>query len=246
MQARRRSPISRTALYITCLFALGCPKAPPQVAPPAPEVVPEKATSDVVLGSYMREHWLHARASRDAATMGDLDAMRGSAKELSELEPVDELPMEWLAFEVEVRKRAQTLAASPDQDEAGRDLATLAVTCSSCHQVQGKGPTAGMTGIPADARDPANPVTDHEWASEWMWLGLVGGSAEVFTEGAVLLSTADMATKVQGLPPDAKALETRVQTHADKASKASNPGERATLYGGVVAGCAACHGTMKE
>lgn len=151
---------------------------------------------------------------------------------------------EWAPMMARIREQAQAVATATSGDEALRHLPHLAAACAECHIASGN--------WPAFERAPAVPsdgpvvlrMARHQWATDRMWDGLIGGREDAWHAGlGVLAATPAPFAIVDG---DEVALAKQLQSLATAALRdrpADSLDTRVRIYGELLVTCAACHET---
>ena len=192
----------------------------------------------------MKTHWRLASSIETELIRGNLDVVRTMAGQLADLEPT-ELPPDLRGPLEQLRLVAGMVEDADDIDQAAVAVARLGAACASCHLHTGGGPTDR-----ARAQPPAEwnerRMTRHQWAADWMWLGLVGPSQSAWDRGARELAREPF------LDPDTRRLPGFAQYEADVVAIAersvgeTDPIDRATRTGELLAACASCHRLLDE
>jgi hypothetical protein len=240
----------RFALVVV-LAACSCssPEEPPRadVDVPAVAAEPPSRASSPATAAKMNEHMRDAGRIKEAVIAGDLDDARSAARRLSEQLAADELPE---AQRPRVREAVRLAEVALDTDDlavAASAVAGLGLVCGECHAAVAGGPkglTIGAAPAPAE-RDPKAQMTRHQWAADHMWLALVARTDGAWRTAAEALASAPLdieaITADVELTEDVLRLPDRVHELGRRAGATGSWDERATIYGEVLASCAACH-----
>jgi cytochrome c553 len=233
----------RTLLTVLAVTA-GCDA----VADPTPE-------RDLVHKLFEIRDRMHARFAatngvHTAIAYGDLDRARNEARTIAALDEPEILP-QWKPYVDNVQAAALEITKSKDSVDAAKRLATLGWRCAQCHEAVPGAKTA-FPKVPSPSADPklAATMAGHQWATARMWEGLVGPSAERWTEGAVVLARAPLTITAEadvpghglGIADDVA----RLRLFAARAPKLKLAFDRAELYGQLLATCANCHHTIRD
>lgn len=203
-------------------------------APPTP---PE------TLDDRMMLHFGHATRAHDAVAAGDLSAARAAGAALAGLEPLPDTPEFWRVGLTEVRAEAGAISAAPSLPEAARAVARTGLACSNCHTRTGLGPKQPQD-APADPTNaPAEAMPRHEWATMWMWFGVISADGKAFDAGLSALVDAAVLDPRQH-DDTFGGLQQRIRDLA--APPARTAADRAALYGEVLANCSACHDRYRQ
>lgn len=211
------------------LMLLGCgaPKAPPHEAP-------------VPMDVRMAHHFGLATRAQEAVIAGDLPAAQRAAADLASTPTPPDISAVWAEDFAVVHERAAVVANAPTLPEAGRAVARLGLACSACHAREGKGPR-----VPIDETDNAwaaskSPMERHIWATRAAWIGVVGADVAPFEAG--MRALAEGATlDPKGQDSGFDGLQRRIIDLAAAAPAERTPDARASVYGELIATCAACH-----
>lgn len=189
----------------------------------------------VLLGSTRSEDALTARmhthlrlaASLHAETVrGHLEVVRELAARLAHLPPGD-VPPELQTRLAALSAEAGALARAGDLEAAAIGVSRLGTACGACHEAVGRGPTVRARAWPPPDDPDGAPMVRHQWAMDWLWLGLVAPSDAAWSRGARELAR---------VAPDA-----RLAALADRAVSLEGPAERADATAELLVTCAACH-----
>jgi cytochrome c553 len=181
---------------------------------------------------------------RDAVARGALEEAKGEARLLAELRVEGPPGPTWKQLFDGMTAAAATMASANDLNDAARDVGTLAKACGECHTRFGR-PGVIVGQVDARAGGVRAFMQRHQWAAERLWDGLVVPSDEAWQAGALSLSEAPLAPEqlTPGRSPVPKVgdMEQTVHALARAARNAERAEVRASLYGQVLATCAACH-----
>jgi cytochrome c553 len=211
------------------------------VEPAAPS-----ATGSIVrppAAAQMHQRYDRLEAIRDAVEGGDLGAARAAAKVMARAKS-GSLPAEWSGHLSSVRTESRAVVKAGDLVAAADGTARIADACAECHAATGGGPQhAQLASIPAQDWTEGANMKLHAWAVDVMWLGLLARSDEAWTRGASELSREPIPLRFPEPPlqEGRTQLELRLYVLAGRALTLNDPGERATLYGQMMATCAECH-----
>jgi hypothetical protein len=218
------------------LWLLACmPKAAPLPIPIPPSATLQAQPGDPEgLDKRMLTHYGYATAAQQAVIAGDLDGARVAGARLAMLPNLEGASPEWNSSLEWIRQRANEVAAADTLDKSASAVASLGIACGSCHSREKRGPVAPPPGTP-----DAEPMKAHQQATDAMWLGLITANATAFDAGLTVLSEAP-TWDPRSEKPKFAVLQTRLYNTARRAG-ARSTGDRAALYGDVLATCAACH-----
>ncbi len=216
-------------ILLALALGIGCSK---QVKP-----APVQPVDDVDVAAQMHKTYSTATSIRVALAEGSLAVARVNAEAIANAPLHVELPPEVKPIHQEVRAAAARIPQAMDVPTASAALADMARSCGRCHEAVDDGPAAGLEFMPRK-QAPASK-TEHAWAADWLWLGLVGGNAVVFGEAATVLSKSEMGTTEDSV--DAANSASTIHASAAKAASATSPEERAELYANMLSTCWDCH-----
>lgn len=202
-------------------------------AEPAPPVV-----------SAMHGRFAALMSARDAIVQGKLADAKSAIGPLTAPDPTEGFPTEWRPRVLRVEGAAQEVARAKDLAAAADGLARTAAACAECHDATGGGPKLlGTPDLPAPQWDPGQNMPLHQWASDWMFVGLLANSDEAWQRGAEELDARPLALRFDQAPPTSgqRELEQLVYVLANKALTTDAPAARAELYGDLLGTCAQCH-----
>ena len=142
-----------------------------------------------------------------------------------------------------MRREAQAIADATDLAAAGRAVARAGAACGSCHASEGAGPERFLVDVPPQEWREGDQMRLHQWGSDWMWLGLISGSASAWQKGATELGEAPISPRWEYDTSQAgfRELEQLVRLVGSKASEDLPEAEKVSLYGDFVGVCAQCH-----
>lgn len=208
---------------------------------PAPEA---EAPSGAELASHMGEHFWGLADAHDAAIAGDVDGLREAADWLASHEEEAGFPAEAAPYLDVFRERAREAATAPDLDAAGVALSAVAASCGACHQALGSPLPTVVDDQPDAGSDLITRMGAHIRAADLMWEALVAPSGEAWDAGVSLLASVDLLPgDVTDDPADARVVGDLLATvrRIAREGTVAAPGQRARLYGELVATCGRCH-----
>lgn len=192
----------------------------------------------------MRTHWRLAASMETELIRGNLDVVRTMAGRLADLPP-EELPSELRGPLEQLRLAAGAVENADDIDQAAVAVAQLGATCASCHMHTNRGPSDHPRSVPPEGWDERR-MTRHQWAADWMWLGLIAPSQSAWDRGATELARAPLLDADTPRLPGFAQLESDVLSIAARAVGQTDPVDRAKLTGELLAACATCHRLVDE
>jgi mono/diheme cytochrome c family protein len=207
-------------------------------APPS-----ERFEHDMMVRFHMHENFGVVRAIERLLLRGKLEEARDLARAIS-IAPDEPGLGTWSEQAIRVRDQASVLATAKTVDDACAAEAKLASECAGCHVATGAMPEFGSPPRPP----PDRPTVDarmarHLWASDRLWEGMVGMADDSWRAGLDVLAATPLPASELGA--EREVLARKLQRLADRGRKAKADQERATLYGDMLATCAACHTTRR-
>lgn len=191
----------------------------------------------------MQEHWDAGLALQHAMERGDLEAARQAAARIADVGEIPGLAWDAEPYLHDMRLNAERIRDATTFKEAAAATGSTAAACGRCHARAEAGPhPEGTTTAPSAAEDTRSHMTQHAWAMDRMWEGLVVPSTDRWRAGARLL--AEQPVSAHGLSSDLSLASARVHELARQAMDDETPGERATRYGRLLTDCAGCHAEL--
>ncbi|MFT4627272.1 MAG: hypothetical protein ACI8PZ_005954 [Myxococcota bacterium] len=210
------------------------------------KTAPEAASTH----ASMQEHYALVTVARDAVVRGDLTLAREAGASLAAQEAPPQ-PDGWKPLDLEgaaphhaaLRREAQAVADATNLATAGRAVARAAGACGSCHTAEQTGPERLLVNLPPQEWGEDDHMQLHQWASDWMWLGIVSGSDPAWKKGASELAEAPISPRWEFNTDQAgfRELEQLVRLIGSKATEPMTVDEKVALYGDFVGVCAQCH-----
>mgnify|MGYP000217847386 CR=1 FL=1 len=180
---------------------------------------------------------------REHVIQGKLDEAKKLAPAIVDAEPPAGTPASWKQWTEQLYDEAVKLEAAKDLPTAAMAVTRVAATCADCHVAHDGGPgLERMRSIPPQKWSAGDNMPLHQWAVDWMWLGLTAPSEASWHRGATELRSEPLA-KAFDDNPTAKVLEARLYDLAKEAValEEERRGERTRVMGDMLAICAACH-----
>jgi cytochrome c553 len=196
------------------------------------------------LASEMHARYGALTDARDAVIAGKLVEAKQALGPLTERDPLAPFPPEWEGWVVGVEGAARKAVASPDLASAASGVAYVAAACASCHAATGGGPALDKAAdLPPQSWSEGQNMPLHQWATGWMWLGLLADNDDAWLRGAEELDSRPIDLRFDEARPrkGARELEQLVYLVANKALTTETPADRAVLYGNLIGVCAQCH-----
>ncbi len=229
------------------------PRAPmpaPRQQAPAPPDKPEPPTTmpqfedDMIVRFHMHENFDLLHGIQKLLVSGRLEEAKTFARAISEAPDEPGLGA-WATRATVVRDRAAALASAKTLDQACQRSARLADACASCHVASNAMPQFR----PPEPTPPDRPTIDarmarHQWATDRLWEGVVGGHDDAWDRGLeILAATPLQSPKITGARVHyARDLQRfAMQAHMQKRPLVT--GARARAYGQILSTCAGCHTT---
>ena len=167
-------------------------------------------------------------------------------------------PAGWLAAQIEaeemmgsetrrtrMRALAEEVEGATSVAGAARSASLLAAECGTCHEEVDGGPVFGESdGIPVGSRLSTHMLR-HIWAADRMWEGLMDADPTRWELGAAVLAEDPLRffERMDDVPGVARYAR-RIHELGEEAMALTDRGERALVYGELVATCAGCHEAM--
>jgi cytochrome c553 len=213
---------------------------PPAESPVGVEVEVPSATAEP---RRMHDRYDRVEVVRDALVVGDLVAAKRLGRELDQPVTAVELPKAAEGLRDAVPTRANAFLAAASLPQGARAFAQVMLACGSCHTAAGVRWSFDEPAWP-EGDELAEHMGRHAWAVDRMWEGLMLGDEERFDLGARRFVEAPLTGEVPVAdehPPGLSAIAARLHRRARQAERAKGMGERAAIYGDVLAACAQCH-----
>jgi len=216
---------------------------PASARPPDPLIVSIEATE-----RRMHTRYVSARSMVDAIARSDLESAHAEAHVVAVLNEPDALPA-WRPYILAIQRSAQDVERAGNLATAARAAAVLGMRCASCHDAIHA--QVALAEEQRPARDPKLPqkMHGHHWAELQLWNGLIAPSNDHWRRGSVALSELPIDIVAQsprsGLADDVDDAA-RVRAYGRRALAAQTHGERADVYGDLLATCAHCHQTLRD
>lgn len=199
------------------------------------------ATSSAVLP--MQDHWDAGNALQHAMGRGDLAAAREAAARIADAGEIPGLTWDAGPYLREMRVKAEEIRSATRFEEAAKAAGGLGAACGNCHARAEVGPhPEGTTTAPSAEGDTRSHMTQHAWAMDRMWEGLVVPSTDRWRAGARLL--AEQAVAAQGVSPEVALISARVHEMGRQALGDDTPAERGMRFGQLLSDCAGCHAEL--
>ncbi len=195
------------------------------------------------LKEEMQTHWTHVTHARDGVVEGDLAEVKKWAAAMAVLEAPAKLPAPWRPMYADMQAAAGRVAAAEDLPKAAEQVGALALTCAECHDFTGGGP--GHLVLPMPEQDfGKDEMALHQWASDWLWIGLISNSTEAWQRGADALQKQPFKHFEKAPAAEAEVLEQTVHIVASLA-EVGDRASQAGAYGRLITACATCHAGAK-
>ncbi len=202
--------------------------------------------SPTTVHERMQTHFELTTRIERAIVRGDLDEVHAAGKELRAL-PNDGMPDSWQPWLEDIGTFARMSASAESLPDAARSLTLLGESCATCHETTGGGPKLDSNKVPEQDWTGASHMSRHQWASTWMWLGIIKPDLTAYRRGARVLAEQPLmhGSDHPALPQAAAGLDDQVHALAAKALAATDPHTRATTYADILATCSTCHMAME-
>lgn len=194
--------------------------------------------------SHMFAHFMQVGVIQSAVVSGDVDATRRPARWLAS-HPAEQFPPEAEPALEQMRAEARIILAQDELTDIARSLARMGTACGSCHRATNGGPHLRIDEAPPLTSTPDQHMRRHVWAVDRLWEGIIGPSDAAWAAGASALVGAPLTFGVPGgTPEQADQLARRVHDLATRAAAASEPKDRADVYGELLQTCTHCHDAL--
>lgn len=225
------------------LLALACgpKKEPAPTAEPSADAPAATASKPgTALGARMLEHFGYGTTAQQAVIAGDLAGAKKAAATLAALPPVEGPDAAWNADLAVVRERASVIARATSLTEAGMGVAKLGQACGQCHHREERGPKPPVDELGSIFNAPEAPMARHQWATTWMWFGVIGDDSAAYDAGLqVLAEPPTWDPRADG--KEFAEYQERVAALAAFAKADRSPENRIEVYGATLGVCASCH-----
>lgn len=196
----------------------------------------------------MYSHFGAADDIHAAVIDGDLRALKEPATWLAEHD-IPSLPEGSETYLAEMQGFARQAEQATSLWDAAHAMGGIAKTCGSCHRENIAQPVTGNAAALEPGEDIATHMSRHAWAAERLWEGLVMPSDARWVKGSQVLgeapfkpeAVAGTSSEDIAVLKEVELLEERCHEIGSKAGTATDPTERANLYGELLSTCAYCH-----
>jgi len=248
---------SSNTIALLCALSAGCagsgaesPAAETPAKAAAAPAPPRDFRRKPTPAQHMQANFWVGVELRDAVVRGELDKAQQLGKWLAEQDLRGTLPAQWAPWVKDMQNSGAEVAAAPDLASAARSVGSLGVSCGGCHWNFGvSGPAAPEDGEdqgfpPEGPEDMVTRMLRHQWAVDELWFGLIIPSDKAWRDGAQVLIETPFAPPEQNDQPITPELARGIETMRElgtMAQQANVMGDRARVYGNLLASCASCH-----
>lgn len=237
-------------MWFIVLWLACAPKEEPPATTGAPaEVPPDVQVTEPEppegLTERMFSHFGHATSAQHAVIAGDLPAAKAAAAALASLPPLEGVTAAWQADFNVLQARASDVAGAPTLAKAASAVAALGEACGACHAREGKGPNPPVDELGSIYAAPQEPMARHQWATNWMWFGVIGADNAAYDAGLTILAEPP-TWDPRSDNPTFSALQTKLLDLSQKAAADRSTANRTQVYGEVLGTCAACHARYRK
>jgi cytochrome c556 len=191
--------------------------------------------------SHMFAHFMQVGVIQSAIVSGDVGATRGPARWLASHQ-AEQFPAAAEPALEQMRAEARIILAQDELTEIARSLARMGTACGNCHRVTDGGPHLKLGEAPPLTSAPEEHMNRHIWAVDRLWEGIIGPSDASWAAGAAALVGAPLTFGAGGATSDqADQLARKVHDLATRATAATDPKDRAAVYGELLQTCTLCH-----
>ena len=228
---------SSTFILLGALVAVACSGKRNTTALVAGEPVP--------WSTVMQGHFVEATALRAAVVAGDLQAARDAGQGLETSSLMLDVDARWKPHLDSLVDAAGAVGQASTLDVAAQASARVGLACARCHEAIGSGPAATLGDVVSRDNAPEDHMRLHQWATGWLWVGLVASHDGAWDAGSAALkeSRFDSRFAEDGSLAD---LEQRVHALAIAAASTERMEDRAVIYGDLLATCSACHNVARD
>jgi cytochrome c553 len=188
---------------------------------------------------HMYMHFSTVGSVQSAIIRGDAGDAREYARRLADHDEPEGIPDSASGLLEAMRMQALRVADSPDLLAAAMATGGLGASCGSCHHALDGGPRFAVP----EVQDEAGLATmeRHVRGADRLWEGLIGPSDDSWREGARLLGAGTIPDRfLEGIPgAETRAMD--LEALAGEAARTTEPAQRATVYGRILATCSGCH-----
>lgn len=197
------------------------------------------------LQAHMSTHYDRAGAVYRGLMNGDMDAAQRAAEWIATHPEIHHMPPGSEPYDGEVRAFAGQVAESSTLRDAANAAARMGTSCGECHRANRVEPRFLMGTAPPGGEGAMAEMARHVWAADRMWAGLLGPSDAAWMDGARGFQGGWLDTQEVLVDPDDRirmgALVRQVYDLGAQAAHATQPRERAEIYGEFLTTCADCH-----
>ncbi len=233
-------------MFLVLSALVGCKKSQePEVAaeePPARDA----AAAQTRVRTQMHAQLAVAVDARDAIIAGDLAAARDALMTATDFQMPAEIPFEWSTHFQSFQAAAARGAEAQDFEAASDAVSDMVLACSGCHQDFGV-VLSGDAGSPPEDVDAAKMhMARHKWATDQMWMSMLGATDALWFRGVEALSVEPMHEHEAGdMTEEAAALADWIHEMSEFGEDASLETEtRSNYYAELLVTCAECHTLM--
>lgn len=220
------------ALYLLPLFLLACLGTSGQ-------------NGNSPLQAHMLGHYDRAGAVHHGLMSGDINAAQRAAEWIATHPEIHDMPPGSDPYDGEVRAFAGQVAESSTLRNAANAASHMASSCGDCHRANRVEPRFLMGTAPPGGEGAMAEMARHVWAADRMWVGLLGPSDAAWMDGVRGFQGGWLDTQEVLVDPDDRihmeALVRQVYDLGAQAAQATQPQERAEIYGEFLTTCADCH-----
>lgn len=210
-----------------------------QIEPPV-----QQGPRDVEIVAAMEAHYQQATRAHDALVQGELDIFRSSMSAIRHHELPKGSPAAWNPLHDQLTTAATAASEVTDLSGAAAAMASVTLACGTCHKGIGRGPVYPVPPVAEGDRVLTAEMREHQWSVVMLWDGVTGPSDYAWERGTAALAETDIFAESSGTGTVAKDMVAREQALRDLGSEGkttTTPGDRAALFGRVLATCGGCH-----
>jgi cytochrome c553 len=192
----------------------------------------------------MHQHLTTLDTVTYSVVRGVLDEAKTASQQLSDQLSMDGLPPDGQKHLSDLKAAAIAGTKSASIEESGAQAGKMTAACGTCHAALGKPVKIAQPVKPAGQPSLKTRMVEHDYAVKLLSGGLSGPSDDMWKSGAESMKKAKLWTitlKDAELSKQVNEAETAFRGLADKAVAAKDPGEKAAVYGEILATCGHCH-----
>lgn len=200
----------------------------------------QRFDANMMVRLHMHENFGLVHTIERKLIHGQLAAAQELAAGIADAPPEPTLDA-WAVQQAQVREKAQQIRTAQSPTEALRADTQLAAACARCHRATNAMPDLGHSPkLPRDEPTVAARMARHAWATQRLWMGVIGDDEGVWRDGLGVLAGDALPAEVLG---DRAPLAADLGKRARAALRGQqlDPDSRAAVYADLLGVCVACH-----